>query len=445
MKVVYSSASKRLFLCHLSVRHLLLASSRSGETQMVIGSDCRLPQRRPGQACLTAAAAAWVLLLAAQGVPGATKCDFRAVFNFGDSNSETGGFWAAFPAQSGPFGMTYFGRPAGRASDGRAVIDFLAQAIGIPFLSPYLQSIGSNYKHGANYATAASTVLLPNTSVFVSGISPFSLAIQLNQMKQFKVRALELSPKGYLPSKDVFGKSLYTLDIGQNDFTSNLAAIGIEGVKQYLPQVAATISWTIKDLYAMGGRTFLVMNLAPVGCFPAFLTELPHDSSDLDEHGCMVSYNKAVADYNDMLRETLRQTGSALADAAVVYVDTHAVKLDLVRNPADHGNTCPRMHSAPSPTRRRERPGFLYATRACCGHGGGPYNFDPRVFCGNSKVVDGANVTATACDDPQNYVSWDGIHATEAANKLVAWAILNGSYSEPRFPLSKFCDLQPIA
>lgn len=66
-----------------------------------------------------------------------------------------------------------------------------AQALGFPFLSPYLQSIGSDYRHGANYATLASTVLLPNTSLFVTGISPFSLAIQLNQMKEFKVKVDE--------------------------------------------------------------------------------------------------------------------------------------------------------------------------------------------------------------------------------------------------------------
>lgn len=67
-----------------------------------------------------------------------------------------------------------------------------AQALGLPFLSPYLQSIGSDYRHGANYATLASTVLLPNTSLFVTGISPFSLAIQLNQMKEFKAKVDEL-------------------------------------------------------------------------------------------------------------------------------------------------------------------------------------------------------------------------------------------------------------
>nr|AFK45540.1 unknown [Lotus japonicus] len=54
-----------------------------------------------------------------------SKCDFKAIFNFGDSNSDTGGFFAAFPAESGPFGMTYFNKPTGRASDGRLIIDFL--------------------------------------------------------------------------------------------------------------------------------------------------------------------------------------------------------------------------------------------------------------------------------------------------------------------------------
>ncbi|GLT59027.1 hypothetical protein SLA2020_318750 [Shorea laevis] len=155
-----------------------------------------------------------VVMVAMFGCLSSSKCDFEAIFNFGDSNSDTGGFWAAFPAQSGPFGMTYFKRPAGRASDGRLVIDFLAEALGLPFLSPYLQSIG-----------------------------PFSLAIQLNQMKEFKIKVDEVSSdkRGTtkLPSPAIFGKSLYTFYIGQNDFTSNLAAIGIGGVKQYLPQVVS--------------------------------------------------------------------------------------------------------------------------------------------------------------------------------------------------------------
>lgn len=53
------------------------------------------------------------------------KCAFEAIFNFGDSNSDTGGFFAAFPSQPFPNGMTYFRKPTGRPSDGRLYIDFL--------------------------------------------------------------------------------------------------------------------------------------------------------------------------------------------------------------------------------------------------------------------------------------------------------------------------------
>ncbi|KAM1819103.1 hypothetical protein FF1_000782 [Malus domestica] len=45
----------------------------------------------------------------------------------------------------------------------------------------------------------------------------------------------------------------------------------------------------------------------------------------------------------------------------------------------------------------------------------------------NTKVINGSPVSATACSDPYNHVSWDGVHATEAANKLTSWAILSGS------------------
>lgn len=54
-----------------------------------------------------------------------SKCAFEAIFNFGDSNTDTGGFYAAFPSQGSPYGMTYFKKPTGRATDGRVIVDFL--------------------------------------------------------------------------------------------------------------------------------------------------------------------------------------------------------------------------------------------------------------------------------------------------------------------------------
>ena len=56
-----------------------------------------------------------------------------------------------------------------------------------------------------------------------------------------------------------------------------------------------------------------------------------------------------------------------------------------------------------------------------------------------NKVVKGNIASATACGDPQNYVSWDGIHATEAANNIIASAVMSGAYSYPPSGLSKLC------
>ncbi|KAL8499755.1 hypothetical protein ACS0TY_019647 [Phlomoides rotata] len=355
------------------------------------------------------------------------KCAFEAIFIFGDSNSDTGGFYAAFPSQPSPFGMTYFHRPTGRPSDGRLYIDFIAQALGLPFVSPYLQSIGSDYKNGANFATSASTVLQPTTSLFVSGVSPFYLDVQINQMKQFKSRVEEFKSQGQssnLPQPDIFGKALYTIYIGQNDFTGLAASAGAGGVNKIEPPMVSKIISAIKELYWVGGRTFFVLNLAPVGCYPAFLVQLPHESSDIDSFGCLISYNNAVNEYNSMLKAALGQARQELQDANLIYVDTNSVLLQLFQNPTSHG--------------------LQHGTIACCGYGGGSYNFDKRVFCGSSKDVDGQNVTASACSDPQNYVSWDGVHLTEAASKIMTYAILSGDYFDPAFCIRQFCDIQPI-
>lgn len=54
-------------------------------------------------------------------------CEFPAIYNFGDSNSDTGGIAAAFYPMGAPCGESYFHRPAGRGSDGRLIIDFIGK------------------------------------------------------------------------------------------------------------------------------------------------------------------------------------------------------------------------------------------------------------------------------------------------------------------------------
>ncbi|KAF9598469.1 hypothetical protein IFM89_027903 [Coptis chinensis] len=74
--------------------------------------------------------------------PGVSRC-YKAIIGFGDSLTDTGNFVYyredTVPFDNLPYGITYFGRPTGRASDGRLVIDFIAQALGLPFLHHILK------------------------------------------------------------------------------------------------------------------------------------------------------------------------------------------------------------------------------------------------------------------------------------------------------------------
>lgn len=57
------------------------------------------------------------------------ECRIPAIYNFGDSNSDTGSNSAAFGRAPHPNGITFFGKPAGRIGDGRLIIDFIGKFI----------------------------------------------------------------------------------------------------------------------------------------------------------------------------------------------------------------------------------------------------------------------------------------------------------------------------
>lgn len=63
---------------------------------------------------------------------GVAKGKYRALFNFGDSLADAGNLIAngvpeILATARLPYGQTYFGKPTGRCSDGRLVIDHLGE------------------------------------------------------------------------------------------------------------------------------------------------------------------------------------------------------------------------------------------------------------------------------------------------------------------------------
>lgn len=81
-------------------------------------------------------------------------------------------------------------------------VESAANHLELPYLSAYLNSIGANFRHGANFATGGSTIRRQNESVFLNGASPFSLDIQVVQFRQFKNRTIDLYREGFV---EIFG------------------------------------------------------------------------------------------------------------------------------------------------------------------------------------------------------------------------------------------------
>ncbi|GAB4829257.1 hypothetical protein Ancab_018923 [Ancistrocladus abbreviatus] len=396
------------------------SSSSSSSTSLTASCSASASSR------LVTACTLLLSLSSVMPVSGTSRaCEFPAIFNFGDSNSDTGGISALYGQAPFPNGETFFHAPAGRYCDGRLLIDFIAESMKLPYLSAYLDAVGSNFSHGANFATAGATVRPQNTTRSQSGVSPISLDVQSVEFSEFHARSQIIRQKGgifeeLMPKEEYFSRALYTFDIGQNDLTAGYRLnLSTQQVEATVPDVLAQFSNAVRNVYAQGGRSFWIHNAGPLGCLPFVLDHFPITAAQIDKFGCAIPFNEAAQYFNRKLKETVIQLRRELLLAAITYVDIYSLKYTLIT--------------------QANKFGFEKPLIACCGHGG-KYNFNTAMRCGSKKMVNGKEILiAKSCKNPTVRVNWDGIHYTEAANKWIFDHIVNGSFSDPPIPLKMAC------
>ncbi|KAH0450176.1 hypothetical protein IEQ34_020868 [Dendrobium chrysotoxum] len=345
---------------------------------------------------------------------------YTSIFSFGDSITDTGNLLLSTGDNclSGrlPYGETFFGRPTGRFSDGRLIIDFIAEAMGIPFLPPSLRG-GScgGFRRGVNFAVAGATVL--NNGFFKErGIdvtwTNMSFGVQMGLFKK-------LISFCDTESKDTLSRSLFLVgEIGGNDYYQGfLQSWPFQEVKSLVPHVINTISTAINDLIGMGAKTLLVPGNFPIGCMAAFLTYF--ENSKVEDYntstGCINWLNEFSEYHNNVLKQELNRLRYIHPHATIIY--------------ADYFNSVMNILSPANSTRLDRVP-----LAACCGSGGGRYNYSESVNCGSEY--------STVCDDPLTYLSWDGLHFTEATYKAIAKGLLEGPFADPS--INKACSSSNI-
>ncbi|KAK7293333.1 hypothetical protein RJT34_16196 [Clitoria ternatea] len=359
-----------------------------------------------------------VVFIKTSAVQGSKRCEFPAIYNFGDSNSDTGAISAAFTGLHPPNGENFLGSLSGRACDGRLIIDFITEELKVPYLSAYLNSVGSNYRHGANFATGGSSIL-------PGGYSPFHLGLQISQFIQFKSRTKVLfyqhsvnnrttpSFKSSIPRPHDFCSALYTFDIGQNDLAYGFQHTSEEQVRESIPNILKKFSEAVQQLYIERARVFWIHNTGPIGCLPFNFLSYKSKQGNLDANGCVKPQNEIAQEFNRQLKDHVFQLRRKLTLAKFTYVDVYKAKYQLVSN--------------------AKKLGFINPLKFCCGsyHG-------YQITCGK-KSTENETFYGNACKSPSQLVSWDGIHYSQAANLLIAKQILSGAFSDPSVAIEQAC------
>ncbi|XP_006645634.1 GDSL esterase/lipase At5g45910-like [Oryza brachyantha] len=363
----------------------------------------------------------WVqILVLLSSVAYSLELDYTSIFSFGDSFSDAGNIVFIYGHRKPdltmvkpPYGMTFFGHPTGRLSDGRLIVDFIAEALGLP-LPPPSFAANRSFEQGANFATAGATAL--NRAFFVDNnftvLSPFNISLG-DQLGWFDDMKPSLCGAGGEPRRCecYFSNSLFFVgELGWNDYASVLfAGRGVDEARSHTPEIVRTICAGTQKLIDDGARTVVVSGVSPMGCTSGNLVRFA-SSSEADyepDTGCLRKLNLLSMEHNRQLRQALAQLAGRNPGARIIYGDFYAPIAELAATP-----------------RRFGIDGEEGALRACCGSGGGRYNFDLNATC----AMPGAT---TACEHPSAYVNWDGIHLTEAAYHHVADGWLRGPYAHP--------------
>jgi len=342
---------------------------------------------------------------------------FTSLFTLGDSYIDVGNFVImaarAVPAvpvwhDKLPYGMTFFGHPTGRLSDGRVIVDFIAEQFGLPLLQASLLN-SPDVSKGANFAVGGATAIdvdfYERNNLVQFKLLNNSLSVQLGWLKELKPSFCSATKGG---CRGCFSKALFFIgEFGVNDYNFLWSAGKTEHeVMSYVPEIVENIVRAVERLINEGAVYVVVPGNPPNGCSPTILTlrSSLNQTDKYDNIGCLSDINRVAMYHNVMLRSEIGALREKYPRARIILADFYKPIISMLQNPDSFGVAS------------------QDALRTCCG-GGGVYNWNPSAICGMPG--------ATACKDPSAFVSWDGVHYTEATYRYITKAWLYGPFADP--------------
>ncbi|KAB2637314.1 GDSL esterase/lipase [Pyrus ussuriensis x Pyrus communis] len=258
---------------------------------------------------------------------------YKAIFNFGDSLSDTGNYLLtsapSFPAIGNhPYGETFFKHATGRCSDGQLVVDFTAEAFRVPYLPPYLApNNGQHYNcdHGVNFAVAGATALSPEffyqRNIGSSLWTNDSLSAQLGWFKKLKPSLCNIKQECDI----YFKKALFQVgERGGNDYNYPFfSGWCIRHVKTLVPLLVEAVS---------NATNLVVPGNLPIGCPTVYLTIFQNPNKYFyDRDGCLKALNAFSKYHNNELKQSLRKLREKHPHARIIYADYYGGAMPFYR------------------------------------------------------------------------------------------------------------------
>ncbi|XP_058740637.1 GDSL esterase/lipase At1g29670-like [Vicia villosa] len=312
---------------------------------------------------------------------GGSSPKVRCLFIFGDSFSDSGNnnyIPTTAKANYSPYGIDFPRGPTGRDNNGKTEIDIIGERLGLKkFIPPFANILGSNILQGVNYASASAGIR-NETGKRTAGTN----IAYGQQIENHKTIVAQIAAKlgGVKNAKKYLKKCLYYIYIGTNDyalnyFQSNLYPTSrMYNPKEYAKVLIDQYSAYGKVLYNLGARKFVAVGLGKIGCTPMVLANSSVNGP------CVEELNDIEAIFSHKLRSLVDKINTKYPDSKTIFRNTTAIILDGSR-------------------------GFTVLNASCC----------PMKKSNGFCIPD-----STPCPNRSEYVYFDGIHPTEAANKYTA-------------------------
>ncbi|EYU27351.1 hypothetical protein ABFS82_13G167500 [Erythranthe guttata] len=334
-----------------------------------------------------------VLFSCSSNVSKADQTVVPAMYVFGDSLVDVGNnnylplsvIKADFPYN----GIDFPGhKPTGRFSNGKNAADIIAEKLGVTTPPPYLSKPNNVFLKGVSFASGGAGIFNTTGESLIKHTIPMAHQVgHFSSVRQILVKAMGSSNA----VQEHFSKSFFPIVIGSNDiinyFTTGSDLSEKNSPQQHVTLMVSTLKELLKGIYGLGGRKFLVIGVAPIGC-------APKQRYKNTTNECNNQVNYWSKKYNEELTQMLPALKSELKDFHYTYFDVYRVFVNFIESPAAYG--------------------FSETKAACCGLG----RLRAKIPC---------TPLSQYCSNRSAHLFWDIYHPTEAAARIFIDMLFAGS------------------